>query len=284
MGLLLGVVALLAAAAFGIAGRDQLTLTLDPSSLDSPAEILALLVADVAWLLAATVVLARASTNGAWRPALRRAAIANAVLLAIALVFVAQVEGGIARTPVPSLVPFAAEGDPWTTRLDIPGLRYLLVVLLALALVAALGGVVLVAGTFIATRVRFSRGRTVRERAFGRGQRRAADPEAVLDAIVGARRALRSDDDARRAVVGAYAAMERAVEARGAERRASQTPAEFLHSALDSGLLRDRDAAGRLLRLFELARFSHAELPSDSTELADADLGRLQADLEQVTR
>ena len=280
---LLVVVALLAVAAFGVGGSAQVTLSTDPLRPDGPAELIGLILLDAAWLLAATVVLVRASPTGAVWPALRRAATANAVLVVVAIVLVTRAGGALGRSEPPAVVRFGARNDPWTTHLDLPGLHFLLLALTVLLVATALVGAVIVVWLLVATRDRYlrRRARGVRERVFGRGRRRPAD--TVLDAIVRARRALRSDDDARRAVIGAYAAMERAIQARGAPRRASQTPAEFLRGALDGGFLHDEQAAARLLRLFELARFSHADLPGDAATVADRELGLLQADLDRIT-
>ena len=73
---------------------------------------------------------------------------------------------------------------------------------------------------------------------------------------------LRSDPDIRRAIIAAYARMERALAAAGIPRRLSEAPFEYVARALQS-----LDAGGptvaRLTDLFEHAKFSHHE-PDES--------------------
>jgi uncharacterized protein DUF4129 len=66
---------------------------------------------------------------------------------------------------------------------------------------------------------------------------------------------LNSERDPRRAVVAAYARMERALAAYGLPRRRSEAPAEYLERALEE-LSASASSAARLTRLFEWARFS----------------------------
>jgi 4-amino-4-deoxy-L-arabinose transferase-like glycosyltransferase len=69
---------------------------------------------------------------------------------------------------------------------------------------------------------------------------------------------LRRDPDVRRAIIAAYARMERALGAAGLARAPAETPFEFLRRALvalDAG----GEAATRLTDLFERAKFSHHE-------------------------
>jgi hypothetical protein len=70
---------------------------------------------------------------------------------------------------------------------------------------------------------------------------------------------LRSDPDVRRAIIAAYARMERALGAAGVPRRAAEAPFEYLERSLVE-LDASRDAAQRLTDLFERAKFSHHEL------------------------
>jgi hypothetical protein len=70
---------------------------------------------------------------------------------------------------------------------------------------------------------------------------------------------LRRDSDVRRAIIAAYARMERALGAAGVPRRASEAPFEYLARALVE-LDASRSAAERLTDLFERAKFSHHEL------------------------
>lgn len=66
---------------------------------------------------------------------------------------------------------------------------------------------------------------------------------------------LHGEADPRRAVVAAYARMERALAAHGLPRRDSEAPAEYLERALEE-LSASASSAARLTRLFEWARFS----------------------------
>lgn len=69
---------------------------------------------------------------------------------------------------------------------------------------------------------------------------------------------LRADPDLRRAIVAAYARMERALESIGLGRRPSEAPFEYIGRALAS-LETSAEAAERLTTLFEWAKFSHHE-------------------------
>ncbi|MPZ94010.1 MAG: DUF4129 domain-containing protein [Propionibacteriales bacterium] len=278
-----GVALLLAVAAFGLAGRDRVALTLEPVTASTAAAWVVLLAASAAWIGAATLVVARTSLTAELRPAFRKALVIDLALTGLVLLLVVRSEafseliGAPAGTGSPVL-PAGLDNE-----FDLPWVRYVFAALLVLVVLIAVG---LLAGTVWWTRGRFfvDHGRVVRDRRFGRGQHGLASPEAVLDAVRRARRALASDDDAARAVIAAYAAMEQAVASSGVDRRSSQTPGEFLREALDSGVLRDEASAHRLLGLFELARFSHEGMPADAVIVADACLGALQDDLEGAVR
>jgi uncharacterized protein DUF4129 len=69
---------------------------------------------------------------------------------------------------------------------------------------------------------------------------------------------LRSEPDLRRAIIAAYARMERALAAAGIPRRPSEAPLEYLQRAL-SALDASAGAVARLTDLFERAKFSHHE-------------------------
>jgi len=69
---------------------------------------------------------------------------------------------------------------------------------------------------------------------------------------------LRDDPDLRRAIVAAYARMERALESIGLGRHPSEAPFEYIGRALTS-LETSAEAAERLTTLFEWAKFSHHE-------------------------
>ena len=69
---------------------------------------------------------------------------------------------------------------------------------------------------------------------------------------------LRNDPDLRRAIVAAYARMERALGRAGLPRHPSEAPFEFVERALGS-LETSSGSAQRLTALFEWAKFSHHE-------------------------
>jgi hypothetical protein len=69
---------------------------------------------------------------------------------------------------------------------------------------------------------------------------------------------LRSEPDLRRAIIAAYARMERALAAVGIPRRPSEAPLEYLQRALNT-LDTSAAASTRLTDLFEWAKFSHHE-------------------------
>jgi hypothetical protein len=78
---------------------------------------------------------------------------------------------------------------------------------------------------------------------------------------------LRSDPDVRRAVIAAYARMERALGAAGIPRSPAETPAEYLQRSL-AALDASAGAAARLTDLFEHAKFSHHQPTPDMREHA----------------
>jgi len=82
--------------------------------------------------------------------------------------------------------------------------------------------------------------------------------EAVSVALDESLDDLRADPDLRRAIVAAYARMERALESIGLGRRPSEAPFEYIGRALTS-LETSAEAAERLTTLFEWAKFSHHE-------------------------
>jgi hypothetical protein len=70
---------------------------------------------------------------------------------------------------------------------------------------------------------------------------------------------LRSERDARRAVIAAYARLERVLAAYGLPRRPSEAPEEYLQRVLPQ-LEVSRDAVARLTALFETAKFSQHDV------------------------
>ncbi|HEY6961789.1 MAG TPA: DUF4129 domain-containing protein [Gaiellaceae bacterium] len=78
---------------------------------------------------------------------------------------------------------------------------------------------------------------------------------------------LAAEPDARRAVIAAYARMERTFAGHGLQRRASETPVEYLRRIL-LGLTSRSEAVARLTGLFEQAKFSSHAI--DASMKADA--------------
>jgi phosphatidylglycerophosphate synthase len=89
---------------------------------------------------------------------------------------------------------------------------------------------------------------------------------------------LRNDPDVRRAIIAAYARMERALGAAGVPRRAAEAPFEYLSRALVE-LDASRDAAEHLTDLFERAKFSHHQLGEPMRNEAIDALVAVRADL-----
>jgi hypothetical protein len=97
------------------------------------------------------------------------------------------------------------------------------------------------------------------------------DPaEAVAAILDDTLQDLYEERDPRRAVVAAYARMERALAAHGLPRQRSEAPAEYLERTLEE-LSASASSASRLTRLFEWARFSdHPVEPGMKTEAIQA--------------
>lgn len=100
--------------------------------------------------------------------------------------------------------------------------------------------------------------------------RRRHAPEALAAALDESLDDLRTDTDLRRAIIAAYARMERALAGAGLPRRPAEAPLEYLERALLS-LEASAPAVRRLTDLFEWARFSHHEPePAMRDEAVDA--------------
>ncbi|MEP6813193.1 MAG: DUF4129 domain-containing protein, partial [Actinomycetota bacterium] len=112
--------------------------------------------------------------------------------------------------------------------------------------------VVLIGGTAVVLLARRNTKRAPRPWRLGRRG------EAVSFAVDESLDDLRNDPDLRRAIVAAYARMERALETIGLGRRPSEAPFEYIARALTS-LETSAKAAERLTTLFEWAKFSHHE-------------------------
>ncbi len=115
-----------------------------------------------------------------------------------------------------------------------------------------------------------------------RSQNRAAldpgGPSAAGAAVKAAIDALEADPEPRRAVIAAYAAMQRTLAGHGLVRSRSEAPREFLSRVLLTGRATEREAA-TLTGLFEEARFSTHPIPEQARGRALAALGSLRARL-----
>jgi hypothetical protein len=114
-------------------------------------------------------------------------------------------------------------------------------------------------------------------------RRRRLPPEAAIaDELLGALdqtlEELRAETDPRRAVITAYARMERVLAERGIPRHRSEAPHEYLDRVL-ADLTRGGLAARRLTSLFEHARFSPHEVGPAMKDDAVAAFEALQAEL-----
>ena len=109
--------------------------------------------------------------------------------------------------------------------------------------------------------------RLARRRADGEGE---TMPSPLGTAVDDSAEDLRSDPDARRAIVRCYARFERAAAGSGVERKPWSTPMEFMREALRR-LPVPRTAVPTLTGLFELARFSHHPLgPTERDQALEA--------------
>ncbi|HEU5207147.1 MAG TPA: DUF4129 domain-containing protein [Gaiellaceae bacterium] len=97
---------------------------------------------------------------------------------------------------------------------------------------------------------------------------------AVDDALDG----LRAEADPRRAVIAAYARLERVLAANGVTRLPSETPDEYLVRVLGA-LELTPDAIGRLTALFTRAKFSHHDVDFTMKESAIGALERVRDEL-----
>ncbi len=91
--------------------------------------------------------------------------------------------------------------------------------------------------------------------------------------------ALMAEHDPRRAVIAAYVAMERALARKGWARRAHEAPTEYLARVLGVAPGRAQDL-GRLVGLYEMARFSEHPVSPAMRDAAVDSVRRLRAELQ----
>jgi hypothetical protein len=116
-----------------------------------------------------------------------------------------------------------------------------------------------------------------------RAARRTAGPSVPLglvltEALEDTLDDVRAETDPRRAVVAAYARMERVLAANGVARHDSEAPEEYLARVLRD-LEASADSAARLTRLFALARFSRHDVHAGMKDEAIAALEALREEL-----
>jgi Domain of unknown function (DUF4129) len=109
---------------------------------------------------------------------------------------------------------------------------------------------------------------------------RAAAP-AVAAAVESSLADLRSDPNARRAVIAAYGRMEAALAAAGLPRRAAEAPREYLTRALGA-LELSVDAPRALTGLFERAKFGSRQVEVSMRDQAIESLLAIQRELEAM--
>jgi hypothetical protein len=100
-----------------------------------------------------------------------------------------------------------------------------------------------------------------------RSERAREAAEEVAAALGDSVDDLRSEPDARRAIIAAYARMERALGAVGIRRQPAEAPLEYLARALE-GLRASGASVQRLTELFRVAKFSDHELGAADKERA----------------
>lgn len=105
--------------------------------------------------------------------------------------------------------------------------------------------------------------------------------EALTDVLAESLDDLESERDPRRAVIRAYAQMERVFAARGLPRRESEAPAEYVARLLDAAGV-SGSSVRRLTSLFARARFSTHEVDVHMKSQALEALGGLRAEIEAM--
>lgn len=115
-----------------------------------------------------------------------------------------------------------------------------------------------------------------------RSRRARADRESRQRQLEGAvsqsLEALRAETDPRRAVIAAYAAMERALAVHSLGRRQSEAPGQYLQRVLGAGLQRSEEVA-TLAHSFEIAKFSRRPIGAEVRDAAVRALGAIRASL-----
>jgi hypothetical protein len=103
--------------------------------------------------------------------------------------------------------------------------------------------------------------------------------QRLAEAVDSGWRALREDDDVRRAIIACYAAMEESLAASGVARMDSDSPQDLLERAAERGVLTDASASA-LTQLFREARYSTHPMTTGHRDRAIAALTEIAARLE----
>jgi membrane protease YdiL (CAAX protease family) len=117
-----------------------------------------------------------------------------------------------------------------------------------------------------------------RSRAEARDRYAERIADALATALDDSLDDLRAETDPRRAVIAAYARLERVLAAHGLPRKAAETPDELLARILP-GLDVDRRSIRRLTDLFTWAKFSHHHVGTEMKEEAIAALEQVRDEL-----
>jgi Domain of unknown function (DUF4129) len=177
-----------------------------------------------------------------------------ALIVFLTVLFAREVDRRFPRGDPPGLG--ASEGDPTSGRSLSPPAD-------AAAWVLVAAGLLLLLSLFVAAAVVAAQRRRA---ALEPDELRATAVSRVLDESIDD---LWAEPDPRRAVVAAYARMERGLAARGYGRRPSEAPLEYVTRVL-SELGAGRESVRRLTGLFERAKFSrHAVGPDAKAEAID---------------
>ena len=114
-------------------------------------------------------------------------------------------------------------------------------------------------------------------------EREAALSAALDEVLADTLDDLRAEQDPRRAVIRAFARMEKTFAAHGVEREPSETPREYVERALDR-LGVSSASVRQLTKLYERAKFSRLEIDESMKDDAIEALAGLRAELEPEAR
>lgn len=278
-----GLLALIGVVAVAAAGRAPGTGESRPSA-DAPQLLLdyigtlALLMVPAGAVLFVFAALARKGQRA--RTQTRRSPLGTAVVwgiaiaLAVAGSFIVHRSGIVSRSSSGSGKPALTTGTPTTTgkkstpKPEPPARTYEGRVQWLAFLV--LGSVVLAFGAAAAVVAWRRRYGTLPERPMA---------EVLAEVLGETLDDLRKEPDPRKAVIWAYARMERTLAARGLPRHAFEAPLEYLARVLDV-VQASAHSVSRLTKLFERARFSPHEIDARMKDEAIDALAGLRAELE----